>query len=780
MKRKKGDSPLFGEDEKGTVPGPVPSQRIDVVLEPDDGQRLANLNGPFDAHLRQIELRLGIEIRNRGNRFRLIGPEADLARAEEVLRVLFEQAADAPLSAENVHLVLADKGAHPATATPGVPEESGEIVVRTKRGTVRGRSERQREYLRDIATHDLTFGIGPAGTGKCIAASSLVLTDRGFVTIGALGDGLQPDSSAPIDIQVAGLDGIERASHVYDGGVTATRRIRTRLGLEIEATPEHPLLQLRPDGSLAWTRADQLGPGDFVAVQRGQNLFGSDTAIRHRYQRNGPQDHAKPVHLEQLDEEVAYILGALTGDGCLTARNRVILSTADEAIAERFHRFAARFGLAVFPNGAGRPYDHIIASSQLYQLLLNLGMSSGKAAQKRIPQAVLQAPKPIVAAFLRGLFDTDGTVSRRDGYPSLCSASGQLIAEVQIVLLNFGILAARRLRHIVYRGEDKVYHELEMRGVEAQRFYDDIGFGLERKQQLGMRLRANTNVDVLPHVAPLLDAAIRELTLSRALHKRLWDYRTGRRFPSYAKLGELMGLLAAAHAGAAHARLKELLEGRFFWAEIVAVAPAEAHVFDLTVPDSHSFCANGFVNHNTYLAVASAVQALEQDRVRRIVLTRPAVEAGEKLGFLPGDMAQKVDPYLRPLYDALYEMLGFERVARLVERAVIEVAPLAFMRGRTLSESFLILDEAQNTSVEQMKMFLTRIGFGSVAVVTGDVTQVDLPKHQTSGLKHTMQVLHGVEGIKFCQFEKKDVVRHPLVQSIVHAYELHDLKEPRS
>jgi len=326
-------------------------QRLDLVLEPDDAQRLANLNGPFDSHLRQVELRLGIEIRNRGNRFRLMGPEADIGRGEEVLRALFALAADAPLSAEHVHLALVEQGAHPATDAPAPAEEGGEIVVRTKRGVVRGRSERQRDYLRDIASHDLTFGIGPAGTGK------------------------------------------------------------------------------------------------------------------------------------------------------------------------------------------------------------------------------------------------------------------------------------------------------------------------------------------------------------------------------------------------------------------------------------------------TYLAVASAVQALDRDRVRRIVLTRPAVEAGEKLGFLPGDMAQKVDPYLRPLYDALYEMLGFERVARLVERAVIEVAPLAFMRGRTLNESFVILDEAQNTSVEQMKMFLTRIGFGSVAVVTGDVTQIDLPKHQASGLKHAMQVLKDVPAIRFRLFEKKDVVRHPLVQSIVHAYELHEAgnpdKEPR-
>jgi phosphate starvation-inducible protein PhoH and related proteins len=321
-------------------------RRIDLVLEPDDAQRLANLSGPFDAHLRQIELRLGIEIRNRGNRFRLVGPETDIARGEDVLRRLFEQAADALVTTEQVHLALTEQaGEGGAPAAAAAPGPDGDVVVRTKRGIVRGRSERQREYLRDIARHDLTFGVGPAGTGK------------------------------------------------------------------------------------------------------------------------------------------------------------------------------------------------------------------------------------------------------------------------------------------------------------------------------------------------------------------------------------------------------------------------------------------------TYLAVASAVQALEQDRVRRIVLTRPAVEAGERLGFLPGDMAQKVDPYLRPLYDALYEMLGFERVARLVERAVIEVAPLAFMRGRTLADSFLILDEAQNTTVEQMKMFLTRIGFGSVAVVTGDVTQIDLPRHQASGLKHSLQVLEGVTGIRVVHFQKQDVVRHPLVGAIVHAYEVHEARQ---
>ena len=179
----------------------------------------------------------------------------------------------------------------------------------------------------------------------------------------------------------------------------------------------------------------------------------------------------------------------------------------------------------------------------------------------------------------------------------------------------------------------------------------------------------------------------------------------------------------------------------------------------------------------TYLAVAAAVDALERQEVRRILLTRPAVEAGEKLGFLPGDLTQKVDPYLRPLYDALYEMLGFERVAKLIEKNVIEIAPLAYMRGRTLNEAFIIMDESQNTTVEQMKMFLTRIGFNSRAVITGDITQVDLPRGKTSGLRQAIDILDDVKGVKFSFFQAADVVRHPVVQRIVLAYEKSDAEK---
>ncbi|OHV12314.1 PhoH family protein [Kushneria phosphatilytica] len=182
----------------------------------------------------------------------------------------------------------------------------------------------------------------------------------------------------------------------------------------------------------------------------------------------------------------------------------------------------------------------------------------------------------------------------------------------------------------------------------------------------------------------------------------------------------------------------------------------------------------------TFLAVAAAVEALNQQQVSRILLVRPAVEAGEKLGFLPGDLAQKIDPYLRPLYDALYEMLGFEQVNKLIERQVIEIAPLAYMRGRTLNNAFVILDESQNTTREQMKMFLTRIGFGSTAVITGDITQVDLPKGTQSGLIHVLQVLRDVPGIGISHFDSRDVVRHPLVARIIEAYDAWESEEDRS
>ena len=231
-----------------------------------------------------------------------------------------------------------------------------------------------------------------------------------------------------------------------------------------------------------------------------------------------------------------------------------------------------------------------------------------------------------------------------------------------------------------------------------------------------------------------------------------------------------LALIEAGHQGAAHAAIpapalitrKQDLHGR---------TPRQNEYLLNIQKHDITFSIGPAGTGKTYLAVACAVDALERDAVQRIILVRPAVEAGERLGFLPGDMAQKVDPYLRPLYDALYDLMGYDKVAKMFERQAIEIAPLAFMRGRTLNHAFVILDEAQNTTREQMKMFLTRIGFGSKAVITGDVTQIDLPKVQISGLIEAQSVLKRVRGIAFTYFKAEDVVRHPLVQRIVNAYD---------
>jgi phosphate starvation-inducible protein PhoH/intein/homing endonuclease len=727
------------------------------------------LFGNRDENLRFLEATFKVRIKTQGQEVILEGDPGDVEKVSSI----FEQLGG--LVREGYNL-----GSGDVRLAAELLRQDGDVRLRDylMQSAVRGgkkvvvpRSLNQRAYLEKIATHDMVFGIGPAGTGKCVANGTLVLTDEGMVEIERLAIGMERGEAQPIDIGVHGLDGPEPASHVYAGGESKTLRLRTRLGYAIETTLEHPLLVLGRDGAMGWRRADSLCAGDTLVLQRGQRLFGTRT-VHGWAARVVAKDHtSKKVTLEALDADFAYFMGLLVGDGCLTQRKRIVFTSADPESVSAFHGMAARLGLHVFPSGA-RAYDHVIASSGLYYLLEHLGLSVGGAATKRIPRAILTAPEPLVSAFLSALFDTDGSVDKRDGTITFSTVSDVLAAQVQVVLLNFGIVASRTVKRGRYQGRPHLSHLLTIAGAEAERFDALVGFRLSRKRARRRRRSVNVNVDVVPNVSRLLSAAARSTTLSRAQHKRLYDYRTARRRPSHAKLAELAALLADAGAAPdALAPLRALLDPSLLFLEVSRIAPARSHVYDLTVPGTHSFVANGFVNHNTYLAVAQAVSSLVNKQVQRIVLARPAVEAGEKLGFLPGDLQEKVDPYLRPLYDALYDLLDYERVARLLERNAIEVAPIAFMRGRTLNDAFVIIDEAQNTTGEQMKMVLTRTGFGSKVVITGDITQIDLPAGKTSGLVEAIDVLSGVAGISFVFFDEKDVVRHKLVQAIVRAYD---------
>jgi phosphate starvation-inducible protein PhoH/intein/homing endonuclease len=644
-------------------------------------------------------------------------------------------------------------------------------AVRGGKKVVVPRSLNQRAYLEQIEAHDMVFGIGPAGTGKCLSSDSLLLTDRGMVEIGQLASGTRAGEAVPIELTIHGVEGPEPATRFYDGGESDTLKIVTRLGYSIEVTPEHPLLVLEPEGQLAWRRADALRPGDIVGLQRGQRLFGSRVGLGFTARLSPRGFPSRPVSVEALDEDLAYVVGLLVGDGCVTVRNRILLASADPGAVAAFQGVARRLGLSVYRRGA-HGYHQVIDSSGLYQLLERLGLSMARAGTKRIPHAILAAPERIVAAFLAGLFDADGTVDRRDGTISFSTVSPTLAWQVHTVLLNFGIVASRGTKRGRYKGQRHLSERLTIAGAEAEHFDELIGFRLERKRALRRRRTFNTNVDVVPFVSRPMITAVRSTTLSHAEHKAFDDYRRGRRRPSYDKLGRLVALLYDRGAPLVSLEpLQDLLDRQLLFVEVVHITPSRAHVYDLTVPDTHSFVANGFVNHNTYLAVAQAVASLLNKSVARIVLARPAVEAGEKLGFLPGDLQEKVDPYLRPLYDALYDLLDYEKVARLLERNAIEVAPIAFMRGRTLNDAFVIIDEAQNTTTEQMKMVLTRIGFGSKVVVTGDITQIDLPPGKVSGLVDAISVLNGVDGISFVYFDEKDVVRHKLVQAVIKAYE---------
>ena len=732
-------------------------EKIEISVPAPSSEAARLVFGVNDETRKLIERELPVALKLRDEAVIISGEQTPTEQAAHLLADLLSVAQDslkggrALAIADIKYLLRQAKGGEAVQG--GAKKMMSDVLVTTERGKPIGpRTAGQKIYVDALRSSEMVFAIGPAGTGKCIAADSLVLTQRGMLPIGDIGAGLDEEEEAFINLNVWGRDGLERAAGVYCGGESDTLRFTTRWGFEIETTPEHPLLRLDADGELRWTRADELREDDIVALSRGARLFGTHTKVD--FAPVIPQhDHCSaPVKLAELDEEFAYFMGIMVGDGCLTAHNRVLLSSGDAAIVALFERIAARFDLTVYANNH-RPHDYAIASSQLKALLIHLGLSEGKAATKRVPAAILRAPQAIVAAFLRGLFDADGSIDKRDGAVTFSTVSLRLARQVQTILLNFGIAAARAVKNGRYQGAAHRSQLLTIAGAEAQRFHELIGGSAN---EFAAR--------------PLQAAELSAFADTSQAQQR----RTVHRSPGLVVSAKADN--SAACSGLAANSFAEP-EDNYLLLPIRSIETSRAPVYDLTVPGSHSFVANGFINHNTYMAVAAAVAALKNKQVARIILTRPAVEAGERLGFLPGDLEAKIDPYLRPLYDALYDLLDMEKAQKLFERKVIEIAPLAYMRGRTLNDAYVILDEAQNATGPQMKMFLTRLGFGSRMVITGDVTQTDLPRGEESGLKAAARVLPGVKGVEFVFLGQADVVRHNLVQRIIEAYDQNDYPE---
>lgn len=743
---------------QAVLPDPEMSETT-ITLDSRDEAVL--LFGSRDQYLREVRAQLGMQqLVGRGNQILLKGSDEQVEAAKRVfdqLRRLLKQ--QGSLSSEDVKTVLevVTQGGEAIGLPSEKPAETGSRYVRP-------RTDGQARYVRAMRENDLTVCVGPAGTGKCVSAETLVLTDEGLIPIEELAGDTKAMAYQERPTLVFSMNGPTRASHVYNGGQSHTFRIQTRHGLELEGTPEHPVLVLGVDGFPQWRTLASVQVGDFVAVARGTNLFGKQVAVNFRYERSLGDQTSHPVQLDRIDEEIAYFLGLMVGDGCMRGRNRVIFTSADIFLREAFERVLRRWGLRWSCN-PGRPYDMVVYSRQLHHLLLHLGVTGCLAHQKQMPACILRAPRPMVVAFLQGLFDTDGCADRRDGYVSLASSSIQLIHQVQLMLLNLGIVTQLRSKPTSRR----TAFTLEIRGEETAHFMDRVGFRLPRKAERIKILRWNTNLDVVPHAGVLLDSVVRQHTLSRKVHKQFGDYRNGRRSPSYTKLAALMLHFHEAHPN--RDCLEWLVERHYLWSEITHIEAGYAQVYDLTVPGEHSFVAGGIINHNTWLAVGMAVSLLRQGIVKKIVLVRPAVEAGERLGFLPGDIVAKVNPFLRPLFDALNDMMEPEQVKRYMENDIIEIVPLAYMRGRTLNQAVIILDEGQNTTVPQMKMFLTRMGNGSKIIVTGDVTQVDLPKQTRSGLTDAVHRLRDIERIAVIYLDEHDIVRNPLVQQILRAYE---------
>ncbi len=704
-----------------------------------------DLLGQHDVHLRAIETAIGVKISASGNSLIIAGPDDSRDIAGRVVTQLYDLIQRGyPVYPSDVdYAVRIISQDHTANLRDIFLDT---VYVSANRHTITPKSLAQKAYIDAIRRYDIVFGIGPAGTGKCVGAASLVLTTKGLVPIKRLGAETAEGQYGLCGVQVSSLRGVENASHVYNGGTCRTKRVVTKRGYQIEVTHEHPLLK-RTDGcNRVWERADRLRAGDYVAILKGQQLFGNEAILPHDCVDTMLRSTATTGEVADPYEDFSFFLGLLSGERWSRLDKLITVPIANGAAKKRVKRLIPRIGLQAQVSGS----EVSVSSAELSQLFPPFQCLNREDSNKSVPDSILNASCRIVCAFLLGISYTSAWQHDADGSVRFRSSSKLLTEQLQIVLLNLGILTRRDLSWCP--AEEVLLPQLYIGKLEVRLFADCLNFRLDLKgseKALGRDLSGNS-------------LTVGNVNAGVVLRSRspgtFWQLNRN----DYCKDEVTESLVAEPLKG---------VKGEVVWEQVANISDEEGDVYDLTVPGSHSFCANGFINHNTYLAMAVAVAELMKKKVSRVVLTRPAVEAGEKLGFLPGDLAEKINPYLRPLYDALHDMVDFGRAQKMMERGVIEVAPLAFMRGRTLNDSFVILDEAQNTTPEQMKMFLTRLGYGSKAVITGDITQVDLPTGTRSGLREAKKVLSDIADINFSLFSEKDVVRHRLVQDVISAYE---------
>lgn len=627
------------------------------------------------------------------------------------------------------------------------------------------RTKKQSDAKKQLEVNDLCFLIGPAGTGKCVAWNSQVLTASGLKPIEELAHEAPENEALEQSIAVQTLAGVRDTSHVYNGGFVPTLRVTTQQGYSLEGTPEHPLLTVSEDGSVKWIRMSEIVEGTYLAMSRGTKLYGDQTFIGFQSADRKKHDYnSVSVTYNEMDDELAYLLGLLTGDGCLRVRNSTLLTTEDEEIADFFSAFGSKLGLT---SRTSDNLTRILPGKGLYDLLMHLGMKPCLAHHKEIPSAILSAPEFAVKAFLQGLFDADGTVERRSGYVSLTSTSETLADQVHLLLLNAGIVARKRVVPTSHR----VAYTLDITGRDAELFYEEIGFRLTRKTDLRKCAAVhNTNVDIVPNVGALLRGACATVTLSRASHKILQDYKSGRRQPSREKLQKLVALIASADENfEGREKLEKLLDPTLAWSKVTKIEAGEAQVYDLTIPVEHNFVANGFVSHNTFMAAAQAVEDVITGRATKIILTRAAVEAGESIGFLPGDVIAKMKYYVQPMLDALGTFWTPAIVEQLIATNVIQMIPMTYLRGNSIADAVIIVDEFQNATPSQGKLALTRAGDNCRILVTADPDQCDLPPEKESAIQDLWR-FEDISGIAFIDFDTEDVVRSVICRKVLDAY----------